>query len=97
VPQFIKDWVLWGVGPRGGQSLITCAQARAALDGRPEVDVEDIKAMAAPVLRHRLVINYAAESQGQTTESVVAKLIDSIPLHAAPEDRHGRIERVLKA
>ena len=44
-PRFIKDWVQWGVGPRGGQSLIAAAQARAALDGRPEVDVSDIQAM----------------------------------------------------
>src|SRR5438309_2119051 len=49
-PQFIRDWVLWGVGPRGGQSLISSAQARAALDGRPEVSVDDIQAMATPVL-----------------------------------------------
>src|SRR5450432_782631 len=62
-PQFIKDWVLWGVGPRGGQSLIMAARARAALDGRPEVGIEDIKAMAGAVLHHRIVLNYNAESQ----------------------------------
>src|SRR5213596_220984 len=50
-PQFVKDWILWGVGPRGGQSLIMAARARAALDGRPEVDVQDIQSLAAPVLR----------------------------------------------
>jgi MoxR-like ATPase len=74
-----------------------CARARAALDGRPEVDVEDIKAMAAPVLRHRLVLNYNAESQGQTPETVVKKLIENIPLHASARESHGRIESVLKA
>src|SRR5438105_1000370 len=96
-PQFVRDWILWGVGPRGGQSLIMCARARAALDGRPEVDVEDIKAMAAPVLRHRLVLNYNAESQGQTPETVIKKLIENIPLHASARESHGRIESVLKA
>jgi MoxR-like ATPase len=96
-PQFVRDWILWGVGPRGGQSLIMCARARAALDGRPEVEVEDIKAMAAPVLRHRLVLNYNAESQGQTPETVVKKLIEHIPLHASAGSTHGRIESVLKA
>ena len=79
-PQFVRDWILWGVGPRGGQSLIMCARARAALDGRPEVDVEDIKAMAAPVLRHRMVLNYNAESQGQTPETVIKKLVENIPI-----------------
>src|SRR5438445_1797881 len=79
-PRFIKDWVQWGVGPRGGQSLIASAQARAALDGRPEVDVGDIKAMVAAVLRHRIVLNYNAEAQGQTPESVINKLVESIPL-----------------
>jgi MoxR-like ATPase len=96
-PQFVKDWVLWGVGPRGGQSLIATAKARAALDGRPEVDVEDIKALAKPVLRHRLVLNYNAEAQGQTPETVIQKLIDTIPLHTEAPATHGRIESVLKA
>jgi MoxR-like ATPase len=96
-PQFVKDWVLWGVGPRGGQSLIMAARARAALDGRPEVAIEDIHAMATSVLRHRLVLNYNAESQGQTTETVIKKLIDTIPVHATAEAGHGRLERILKA
>jgi MoxR-like ATPase len=96
-PSFIKDWVLWGVGPRGGQSLIMAAQARAALDGRPEVDIADIKALAKVVLRHRLVINYNAESQGQTTETVVAKLLETTPLHKSGEGDNGRVQRVLKA
>ncbi|HEX3358359.1 MAG TPA: MoxR family ATPase [Tepidisphaeraceae bacterium] len=96
-PQFVRDWILWGVGPRGGQSLILCARAKAALDGRPEVDIEDIKAMAAPVLRHRMVLNYNAESQGQTPETVIKKLIDHIPMHASAKESHGRIESVLKA
>src|SRR5688500_10088852 len=85
-PQFIRDWVLWGVGPRGGQSLIGAAQARAALDGRPQVEVEDIKAVATPVLRHRLVLNYNAESQGQTPETVIKKLIAETPLHAGARE-----------
>ena len=70
-PKFIRDWVHWGVGPRGGQSLIMAGRARAALDGRPEVDVDDIRAMAAAVLRHRIVLNYNAESEGQTGETVI--------------------------
>src|SRR5438552_716212 len=97
-PQFVKDWILWGVGPRGGQSLIMAARARAALDGRPEVHVQDIQSLAAPVLRHRLVLNYNAESQGQTPETVIAKLLETIQPHSsATRQTHGRIEAVLKA
>jgi MoxR-like ATPase len=96
-PQFIRDWVLWGVGPRGGQSLIAAAQARAALDGRPQVEVEDIKAVATPVLRHRLVLNYNAESQGQTPETVIKKLVSETPLHPTSRGTGERVERMLKA
>ena len=96
-PQFVKDWILWGVGPRGGQSLIASAQARAALDGRPEVDITDIQAMAKAVLRHRIVLNYNAEAQGQTAETVIQKLVDAIPRDAAAEKAHERISHVLKA
>ena len=94
-PQFIKDWVLWGCGPRGGQSLISAAQARAALDGRPEVEIDDIKAMSTAVLRHRMVLNYNAESQGQTSETVINKLIETIPAQEGGE-AVGRVERILK-
>ena len=97
VPGFVKEWVLWGVGPRGGQSLIQSAQARAALDGRPEVDVEDVRALAAPVLRHRLVLNYNAESQGHTPDTVIAKLLDAVPLHRGAGAAGARVDRVLKA
>ena len=94
-PKFIRDWVLWGCGPRAGQALISTAQARAALDGRPEVEVDDIKAMSTAVLRHRLVLNYNAESSGQTAETVIKKLIDTIP--AVDGGVAGaRVERVLK-
>ena len=85
VPAFVKEWISWGIGPRGGQSLIAAAQARAALDGRPEVDIGDIQAIAKAVLRHRIVLNYNAEAQGQTAETVIQKLIDAIPLDAAAE------------
>jgi MoxR-like ATPase len=97
VPSFVKDWVLWGVGPRGGQSLIQSAQARAALDGRPEVEIDDIRALAGPVLRHRLVLNYNAESQGQTPDTVIAKLLDAVPLHSGAAEGRARVERVLKS
>ncbi len=94
-PGFVKQWVLWGAGPRGGQSLIMAAKARAALRGNPEVEAQDIRAMAAAVLRHRIVLNYNAEAEGQTSDTLIAKLLDTIPL----SDQHPsetRVDRVLK-
>ncbi len=61
-----SEWVAWGAGPRAGQSLILAAKARAALAGRPSVSVDDIRAIALPVLRHRIVINYNAQAAGET-------------------------------
>jgi MoxR-like ATPase len=98
VPKFVKDWVQWGVGPRGGQSMIAAAQARAALDGRPEVDIDDLRAMAPPVLRHRLVLNYNAESEGETPDTMIKRLLDAVPVHKSGEGaRDGRVEQILKA
>ena len=96
-PQFIRDWLLWGAGPRAGQALILSAKARAALQGRPEVDLEDIRALAKPVFRHRLVLNYTAEAEGQSPDTVVERLLDTLPVHTAAEASHGAVERVLKA
>ena len=79
-PDWIRQWVLWGVGPRGGQSLILAAKARAALHGRPEVAAEDLQTVAPAVLRHRIVLNYTAEAAGESPDSVIQRLIDDTPL-----------------
>ena len=88
-PDFIKRWLLWGAGPRGGQALIMAAKTRAALQGRPEVGLEDLHAMAVPVLRHRIVVNYNAEAEGESADSVIRKLIETIPAggEAAASDK----------
>ena len=93
-PSFVKEWVQWGVGPRGGQSLIMASRARAALDGRPQVELEDIQFMAAAVLRHRMVLNYTAESRGETTETVVKRLVETVPVHGTAE--RSKVDLVLK-
>ncbi len=95
-PKFIRDWVQWGVGPRGGQSLLMASRARAALDGRPEVDIDDIKSMANAVLRHRIVLNYNAESQGQTSETVIKRLIDETDPSRVDATSRARVESVLR-
>ena len=74
-PAFIKEFVSWGAGPRASQYLILGAKARAALDGRPMPDFDDLKAVAPTVLTHRLVINFAAEAAGRTAPDLIEELI----------------------
>jgi MoxR-like ATPase len=83
-PKYIADWVAWGAGPRAGQSLILAAKAKAALMGRPSVSVEDIQAVAPPVLRHRIVINYNAQAAGESSDSIVKKLLSDVPIRKGP-------------
>ncbi len=77
-PDFIKEWVSWGAGPRGVQYLLLGGKARAALDGRYFVTSEDIRAIAHPVLRHRVLTNFNAESEGVTPDDVVDRLLQTV-------------------
>jgi len=79
VPDFIRDFVSWGAGPRASQYLILAGKARALLKGRYHVSTEDIRQVALPVLRHRIVTNFNAEAEGIKSDTIVRKLIDSIP------------------
>jgi MoxR-like ATPase len=76
-PKFIKDYVAWGCGPRASQYLILGAKTRAALEGRPTPDIEDVRQITLPVLRHRLVTNFNAEADGVTPPEIVSRLLDS--------------------
>src|SRR5262249_5173656 len=78
-PKFIKDWLSWGAGPRAVQFLILGAKARALLYGRAHVQTEDIQTLAYPVLRHRILTNFTAASEGITTDTVVQKLLEETP------------------
>jgi MoxR-like ATPase len=75
---YVKEWVRWGAGPRAGQSLILTAKARALFHGRYAVVMEDLQAMAFPVLRHRILMNFKADAEGITADSVTAQLITNI-------------------
>jgi MoxR-like ATPase len=77
--QFVKDWVKWGAGLRASQSLILAAKARALIHGRYNVAVTDIKALAHPVLRHRVIPNFYAESEHITADALVDRLLDAVP------------------
>jgi MoxR-like ATPase len=79
VPDFIKQWVRWGAGPRAGQSLLLAGKARAVLNGRPAVSLEDVRAVAPPVLRHRILVNFQAEADGIDAEQVVSRLLEAMP------------------
>jgi MoxR-like ATPase len=71
--------VTWGAGPRAGQNLILAAKARALLHGRTYVAVEDVKAVALPVLRHRVITNYAAKADNVTPDELIRKLLALVP------------------
>ncbi len=79
IPEFIEDNVGWGAGPRAVQNLILGGKARALLYGRTYVTTEDIVELAKPVLRHRIAINFAAQSDGMTTDDVIDRLIQNTP------------------
>ena len=78
-PDFIKEMVDWGAGPRAGQYLINGAKAVAAMDGRPSISLDDIRSVAVPVLRHRISTNFQAQAEGFATEDVIHRLVKEVP------------------
>ncbi|HCK71007.1 MAG TPA: AAA family ATPase [Planctomycetaceae bacterium] len=78
-PEFIKEFVDWGAGPRAGQFLIQGGKALAAMDGRFSVAIQDVQKIAVPVLRHRVATNFHAQADGMTSEDVIAQLLATIP------------------
>ena len=78
-PDFINNWVNWGAGLRAAQSMVLAAKARAILAGRSHVSPADIKALAHPVLRHRILANFKAEAEGITSDKIIDRLLESIP------------------
>lgn len=77
-PQYIRDWLSWGAGPRASQYLILGAKTRAILEGRHTPDIEDVRAVVGPVLRHRIVPNFNAEADGVSAIQIVQKLMENI-------------------
>jgi MoxR-like ATPase len=76
---YVKEWVDWGAGPRAGQAMILTAKARALLQGRLSVTLDDLKSVAFPVLRHRIIINFKAEAEAITSDDVTRALLNSLP------------------
>ncbi len=77
-PPVIREWVKWGAGPRAGQALLLGAKAAALMDGRSVPALEDIRAVAAPVLRHRLLLNFQAEADGIDPDQVISRLLEAV-------------------
>ena len=77
-PRAVRDWVRWGAGPRAGQALLLGAKAAALLDGRTVPAPEDVSAVALPVLRHRLLVNFQAEADGVSADQVIGRLLESV-------------------
>jgi MoxR-like ATPase len=91
VPKFIPELIAWGAGPRASQYLILGGKARAILHGRLHVTTEDIRHVAYPVLRHRLVTTFNADAEGVTTDDIVDRLIKAVPL--PQEEAAARVKR----
>jgi len=80
----VRELVRWGAGPRAGQALVLCAKARALLQGRFAVTLEDLRAVAPPVLRHRVLVNFRAEAEGVTADQVTERLLAEVTPPASP-------------
>jgi MoxR-like ATPase len=83
--EFVNKWLTWGAGPRASMNLILAAKAHAVLDGNFHVSAADVAAVAAPILRHRLLPSFAAQSEGITSDDIVKKLLEAVPQNAAPQ------------
>jgi MoxR-like ATPase len=94
VPDFVADQLTWGAGPRAVQFLIVGAKARALLQGRSHVTAADIQALAAPVLRHRIVVGFAAESEGVTADAIIGRIIDNTPANEDELTRDPRFQTI---
>ena len=96
VPDFIKNYVSWGAGPRASQYLILGAKARAMLQGRAYVSTEDVRAVALPVLRHRIITNFNAEADGVKPDEIVRRLAEAIPQDSSKSRLRSKLPEVFK-
>jgi MoxR-like ATPase len=79
-PDFIDKWVKWGSGLRGSQALVRGAKARALMHGRYHVSIKDVQALAKPILRHRIMTNFYAESERITSDTIIERLLETVPV-----------------
>ena len=97
VPDFIRDYVSWGAGPRASQYLVLAAKARAVLYGRYYVSTDDIRAVAGPVLRHRIITNFNAEAEGLRPDDIVKRLVKATPTDEHEAEQGGKLPKIFKS
>jgi MoxR-like ATPase len=97
VPDFIRDYVSWGAGPRASQYLVLAAKARAVLHGRYHVSTDDVRSVAGPVLRHRIVTNFNAEAEGLRPDDIVNRLLKAVPVDEGGADQSGKLPKIFRS
>ncbi|TVQ64417.1 MAG: MoxR family ATPase [Phycisphaerales bacterium] len=95
-PQIVRDYLSWGAGPRASQNIILAAKARAILSGQYHVNIEHVRAVAKPVLRHRIITNFSAEADNVTTDHVIDALLRDIPVEGETPREKKRIDAVMR-
>jgi MoxR-like ATPase len=96
-PKFVREWLAWGAGPRAVQNLILGAKTRALLYGRESVAHDDIQAVALPVMRHRILANFTAASEGVTTDTIIKKLLDETPTRVGDLEKDERFKKIFSS
>ena len=96
-PAFVRDYVQWGAGPRASQYLVLGAKARAVLQGRHHVQLDDVRAIAAPVLRHRIKTNFNADAEGVTSDEIIRRLLERMPGDGAGEGSRAKLPEVFRS
>jgi MoxR-like ATPase len=81
---YVREWVRWGAGPRAGQAMLLASKARALLNGRYAVILDDLRAVAPPVLRHRVLVNFRAEGEGIDADRITEVLLQQVPAPRSP-------------
>ena len=97
VPDFVRDYVSWGAGPRASQYLILGAKSRAMLHGRAYVSTDDVRAVAKPVLRHRIITNFNAEAEGIKADDIIDRLIALVPTDPGKLNVRGKLPEVFRS
>jgi MoxR-like ATPase len=96
-PSFVRDYVSWGAGPRASQYLVLAAKARAVLHGRYHVSTEDIRVVAGPVLRHRIITNFNAEAEGIKPDDLIERLVQSVPVDEHEAEQSGKLPKIFRS
>lgn len=94
-PDIIRDYVSWGAGPRASQYLVLAAKARAAMTGSPQVNPSHVRDVVLPVLRHRILLNFNAESDGITSDMIIHELVDRTPVDGTDPDVNKQLDQVM--